>query len=854
MKTGRWAACVTMLMAACGGGGGNGGGGGGSTGSGSTTEVVVNPGSPPTASAGATQTYNGGEIAMLDGTGSTDPNGDPLRYAWTQTGGANTVQLSDRHAARPVFEAPNANDALTFSLVVNDGYDNSSASTVTINTVVYSGLSVAPPSQSPFRGSYKYTGGTDFTSAGEDVVLEGNYAYVPVGINSLRVVDISNPVNLIQAGTMTNTDAHDVAKIGNYIYHTDYEPVFGDATVFVTNVSDPAAPFMNGSVATFGSPSSAHLTSVGNVLYVAGGNTTTVPSLRIYQVTDITNPLLTTTFKVSQPLPSPAEDVEVAGSYAYVADGVSGLRIIDISNATAPTPTISDAGSYNTAGNALNVAISGNYAYVADGTNGLVILNVANPAAPSLVTTIPAPSGTFYGVLSVDVAGSTLYFSADSDVWIYDVTAPATPVLLGRYRAGNLIRKVRASGSYLYVTDTQGLRSIPMSKVSLPRGAALYTAADTVRDWKVHGDLGFVRTDHRVDILDMRNAAAPTLLSSYTGAGFNYIFGMAIVDNFAYLSEGTNSLTLLRFRNPSAASVAKTIAAGNGPQMIVASDAYAYVYRNAFPNADVAIFDVTNPYSPVARGALASPYNNANWLRNMAVKGSQLYLTEYGKFRVADVSNPNAPTLIGSGLASDLYGIAFRNDFVFSVGNNTGVKVLDVSAPASPTYAGTGYAQPGYSISLAGSRAYANSDFVGGGVKVLDAENPLALSLAGELAPAGGADFPIVVGRSLYTFFNGLELHRSEREPMLAARYVSGTVGAILNYSVSWLDEAGGDDHAVKCWVTGGSCTVVGVINQATNSVTVSWTLPGAAGDHEIMIAVGNGHYFGTTKDRVQVQ
>jgi hypothetical protein len=62
-----------------------------------------------------------------------------------------------------------------------------------------------------------------------------------------------------------------------------------------------------------------------------------------------------------------------------------------------------------------------------------------------------------------------------------------------------------------------------------------------------------------------------------------------------------------------------------------------------------------------------------------------------------------------------------------------------------------------------------------------------------------------------------------------------------------------GGDHHVQCPVTGGSCAV-GSVNQANNAVTVTWTLPGAAGDHEIMIAVGNGHYFGTTTDRVQVQ
>lgn len=97
------------------------------------------------------------------------------------------------------------------------------------------------------------------------------------------------------------------------------------------------------------------------------------------------------------------------------------------------------------------------------------------------------------------------------------------------------------------------------------------------------------------------------------------------------------------------------------------------------------------------------------------------------------------------------------------------------------------------------------------------------------------------------------ELHRLEREPILAARYVNAAAGAILNYTVSWFDDAGGDDHAVKCWVTAGSCNV-GAINQADNAVNVSWTMPTTAGDHEIVIAVGNGHYFGTTKDRVSAR
>ena len=158
-------ALTAALIVGCGGGGGNADG---------PASPVVTPGvaqnTVPLANAGAVQNVIAGTRVTLDGSASTDADGDALTYSWTLSApSGSSAKLSSSNSPKPTFVAdlPGSYDA---ALIVNDGKASSTKSVVAVTSTIANAAPVASagPTQNVIAGSLVTLDGTASSDANGD--------------------------------------------------------------------------------------------------------------------------------------------------------------------------------------------------------------------------------------------------------------------------------------------------------------------------------------------------------------------------------------------------------------------------------------------------------------------------------------------------------------------------------------------------------------------------------------------------------------------------------------------------------------------------------------------------------------
>ncbi len=213
----------------------------------STDEVIVNVSfvdQPPTADAGATQSVNEGDTALLAGTAS-DPDGNAVTVAWTQLSGP-AVTLANANTLSPSFLAPLVTLAgadVELRLTVDDGFGGSNSSDVTVHI---GNVNQAPTAQAPANMTVPEATPVSLIGQGQDTDTEEQaqltYAWQQTGGPAVTLSGAGANVSFSSPNVTSGGDPAATVTLTFTLTVTDPNGAMGTSSVNVVVSNIPHAP------------------------------------------------------------------------------------------------------------------------------------------------------------------------------------------------------------------------------------------------------------------------------------------------------------------------------------------------------------------------------------------------------------------------------------------------------------------------------------------------------------------------------------------------------------------------------------------------------------------------------------
>ena len=380
------------------------------------TVSISTSNSPPVANPGPAQTPLVGQTVNLDGSGSSDVDGDPLTYSWSLTSlpAGSVTTLTNPTTVNPSFVA-DVSGTYVVQLIVNDGTVDSAPVTVSISTSNSPPVANPGPAQTPLVGQTVNLDGSGSSDVdGDPLTYSWSLTSLPAG----SVTTLTNPT------TVNPSFVADVS--GTYVVQLIVNDGTVDSAPVTVSISTSNSP-------PVANPGPAQTPLVGQTVNLDGSGSSDVDGDLLTYSWSLNSVPATSLAALSGPTTvNPSFVADVSGTYVVqliVNDGSVDSAPVTVSISTSNSAPVANPGPAQTplVGQTVNLDGSGSsdvdgdlltYSWSLNSVPATSMAALSGPttANPSFVADV---SGTYVVQLivndgTVDSAPVTVNISTDN--------------------------------------------------------------------------------------------------------------------------------------------------------------------------------------------------------------------------------------------------------------------------------------------------------------------------------------------------------------------------------------------------------------------------------------------------------
>ena len=456
--------------------------------------------------------------------------------------------------------------------------------------------------------------------------LKGNTAYIVMSSQGVKLVNVSNPLDLQLLISYGFLSGNEIDIAGNYLY-----AVNTSGALTILNITDSLLITYAGGLSLGGYPTDIEV--FNNKAYIS--KVSTDGGLQVVDVTTPSTPISISLYSGDFEFVSGLQD------YVYLTRS-SKFTILDVTDSSS----VQYVSGFDFPGFVNDVAVSGSYAYT--GSNGFRVIDVSDSTHPVEVGYANL-NGSLVEVADNSVVVYSPYsMTANNTFYTMDVSDPTNPVSLDSYTCPAMTWDLVVRDNIAFIACWW----------------------DGVRIFNISDPTNIIQISR---VMGWQSGGVPGVEWCYAQAvdvEGNYLY---IVDYKPFSAEDTYGLYIVDITNPSAPFLLNRFQnITSYPQDISVENGYAYI---ADGYGGIEVVDVIDPMNPSVIGYV----DLIDGSTGIKVDGDYAYVSEYilGGLQVVDISHPATPTLTGWYQPSGVFalGVESFNGFVYISDGLGGIQI-----------------------------------------------------------------------------------------------------------------------------------------------------------------------------------